>query len=127
MLLLNDIANYVFKIENLYKMPDYKKIATKIAKHRAIYLFELADTIFTEDKELAQRYVELAKKYAQRVKFKIPTKWKKRICHNCKHFLYPGINCRVRLQSRKGKGSHISLTCLECKHTIRYFIKTKKK
>jgi ribonuclease P protein subunit RPR2 len=105
-------------------MPNFKKIAKKIAKNRILYLFELADKIFPENKSLANRYVELAMKYAQRVKVRIPQKWKKRICHNCKKFLYPGINCRIRLQSRKGKGSHISVTCLECNHTTRYFIKT---
>lgn len=106
-------------------MPNYKKVATKIAKSRAIYLFELAHSVFPECKKFSQRYVELAMKYAQRVKFKIPSRWKQRICHKCKRFLYPGINCRIRLQSRKGKGSHISVTCLECNFTTRFFIKAK--
>jgi len=105
-------------------MTSFKKVAKQIAKSRMVYLFNLADKIYPEDKRLANRYVELAQKYAQRAKLKIPTKWKRRICHNCKQFLYPGLNCRVRLQSRKGKGSHITYTCKECNHKTRYYINT---
>lgn len=104
-------------------MPNYRIIAKKIAKSRILFLFERAHAIFPVNKELANRYVSLARKYAARVKIKIPTKWKRRICHKCKSFLYPGINCRTRLQSRTGRGSHVSLTCLECNNTSRYFIK----
>jgi ribonuclease P protein subunit RPR2 len=106
-------------------MPNYRTIAKQIANSRIIFLFERAHTIFPINKELANRYVNLARKYAARTKIKIPLEWKKRICHKCKSFLYPGINCRTRLKSRKGKGTHVSLTCLECNTTTRYFIKLK--
>ncbi|TFF94525.1 MAG: ribonuclease P [Promethearchaeota archaeon] len=102
-----------------------RSIIKKIAKSRMYYLFALADEVFPEDRFLANRYVFLARKYAQRAKLRIPKKWKLRICHHCKAFLYPGINCRYRMQSRKGKGSHITLTCLECNNSTRYYIKTK--
>jgi ribonuclease P protein subunit RPR2 len=103
-------------------MPNYKKIAEKIARSRIHYLLNKADEVFAENEELAQRYVEIAQLYAQRVRIKLPKKWKRRICHKCKAFLYPGINCRVRMQSRKGKGSHISITCFKCKNVNRYFV-----
>lgn len=103
-------------------MTNFKRVAKQIAKNRILYLFNLADEVFPENKTLANRYAELARKYAQRAKIKIPKKWKRRICNKCKSFLYPGINCRVRLQSRKGKGSHITLTCEECNHQTRYYI-----
>ena len=106
-------------------MPNYKNIVKQIAKTRMLFLFERAHNIFPENRDLANRYVYLARKYAARAKLKIPTKWKQRVCHKCKKFLYPGINCRTRLQSRKGKGSHVSLTCLSCGNTTRYFIKLK--
>ena len=102
-----------------------KGIIRKIAHSRMIYLFQKADEIFPDQKELANRYVYLARRYAQRTKIKIPNKWKKRICHKCKTLLYPGLNYRVRLHSHKGKGSHVSLTCFECNKTTRYFIKLK--
>ena len=103
-----------------------KNIIKKIANVRIEYLFGRAQEVFPENKELANRYVYLARKYAQRAKIKIPKDWKNRICHNCKKYLYPGINCRIRLHSR-GKGSHVSLTCSECNRTTRYFIKLEKK
>ncbi len=98
-------------------------IIKKIARSRMLYLFQKANEIFPSRKELANRYSYLARRYAQRAKIKIPVEWKKRICHYCKMFLYPGSNCRYRLHSHKGKGSHVSLTCFECKNTTRYFIK----
>ncbi|TFG30249.1 MAG: ribonuclease P [Promethearchaeota archaeon] len=103
-----------------------KNIIKTIAKNRMTFLFQKAHEIFPENKELANRYVYLAKRYAQRAKIQIPPVWKKRICHKCKQFLYPGINCVIRMQSRKGKGSHVSLTCLECQKITRYYIKTQK-
>lgn len=102
-----------------------KKIVKQIAKVRMNYLFERAHEIFPQNKILANRYSYLARKYAQRARIKIPTQWKRRICHHCKQFLYPGLNCRTRLHSR-GKGSHVSLTCYECDHVTRYFIKLRK-
>ncbi|MBY8984877.1 MAG: ribonuclease P [Candidatus Lokiarchaeota archaeon] len=103
---------------------NHRTIIKKIAKNRIFYLFQKAHEIFPNNKELSNRYVYLARRYAQRAKVAIPFKWKKRICNNCKKFLYPGMNYRIRLHSHKGKGSHVSLTCFECNHTTRYFIKT---
>ena len=102
-----------------------RNLIKKIAITRMLYLFQKAHDVFPEDKALANRYVYFARRYAQRAKLTIPTKWKKRVCHKCKQFLYPGINCRTRLHSKKGKGSHVSLTCFECGRTTRYYIKIK--
>jgi ribonuclease P protein subunit RPR2 len=101
-----------------------KKIIKIIAQTRMNYLFQKAHEIFPEDKLLANRYAYLARRYAQRARIKIPEEWKFRICNKCKNFLYPGINCKVRIQSRKGKGSHLTLTCLDCNKATRYYIKT---
>ncbi|MEJ2278889.1 MAG: ribonuclease P [Candidatus Lokiarchaeota archaeon] len=89
-------------------------------------LLERAHSTFPECKDLANRYVDLAIKYSQRAKVRIPKDWKRRICRHCKRFLYPGINCRVRIQSRKKRGSHLTITCLECHESSRYFLNTKK-
>ncbi len=104
-------------------MANYNKVVKKIARIRMTYLFQRAHEIFPENKLLANRYIYLARRYSQRARIKIPDDWKKRICHKCKSFLYPGINSRTRMQSRNGKGSHVSMTCLECNKTTRYFIK----
>lgn len=102
----------------------HKNIIKQIAKSRMIYLFQSAHMVFPKNRELANRYVYLARRYAQKAKINIPEMWRKRVCHKCKSFLYPG-NYRIRLQSRKGNGSHVSLTCFECNKTTRYFIKIK--
>jgi len=106
-------------------MPNNKTVIKQIAKSRLDYLFKRAHEIYPKNYVLANRYVYLARRYAQRARIKVPPQWKKRICHNCKGFLYPGINCRIRMQTRPGKGSHVSLTCFDCNHVTRYFIKTK--
>lgn len=101
-----------------------KTIVKRIADTRMNYLFQKAHEILPIDKDLATRYTYLARRYAQRAKIHIPDNWKKRLCHNCKGLLYPGINSRTRIHSR-GKGTHVSTTCLNCNHTTRYFIKLK--
>jgi ribonuclease P protein subunit RPR2 len=100
-------------------------IVKKIAHSRMLYLFQKAHEIFPENKVLANHYVDLARRYSQRAKIKIPFEWKKRICNKCKSFLYPGVNYRIRMHSQKGRGSHLSMTCFECNKTTRYFIKLK--
>ena len=102
-----------------------KLIVKDIASSRMLYLFQKAHEVFPENKSLANRYAYLARRYSQRAKIKMPFEWKRRICHKCKMFLFPGQNCRVRMHSQKGKGSHVSLTCFECNKTTRYFIKSK--
>ena len=99
-------------------------IVKQVAKVRMKYLLTKAHEIFPYDRGLANRYVYLARKYSQRAKIKIPKVWKRRICNKCKTFLYPGLNCRIRLHSLK-KATHISMTCFECNKTTRYYIKTK--
>ncbi|MFW9896609.1 MAG: ribonuclease P protein component 4 [Candidatus Thorarchaeota archaeon] len=108
------------------KRKNYRIVIKKIAKRRMLYLFQRAHDVFPENPDLSNRYVYLARRYAQRAKVSIPLIWKRRICNKCKKFLYPGINCRTRMKSHKGKGSHVSLTCFECNHITRYFIKIKK-
>lgn len=102
-----------------------KGIIKQIAYLRMIFLFKRANEVFPHNKDLANRYVDLARRYAQRTKIEIPPIWKKRICHKCKKFLYPGLNCRIRLHSL-GKATHVSMTCFDCNKTTRYYIKTKK-
>lgn len=104
-------------------MPNNKKIIKQIANSRINYLFQRAHNVYQQNNDLANRYVYLARRYAQRARIKIPIEWRKRICHKCKKFLYPGINCRIRMQSRSGAASHVSVTCFECNKITRYYIK----
>ena len=100
-----------------------KQIIKSIAKSRIGYLFSKASEVHQENPDLANRYVELAQAYSRSANVKIPIVLKRRICHSCKKYLVPGVNCRYRMQSRPGKGSHVTLTCFNCNNKTRYYIK----
>lgn len=91
--------------------------ATKqIALQRIRILFRLAKELVHEDPRLAQRYVEIARKIVMRTKLRLPREYRRQVCRHCKSFILPGVNCRVRIQSRREP--HLVITCLNCgKHT----------
>lgn len=80
----------------------------------------LADEVFLQDPNRAQRYVDLSLRIAMRNRVRLPRVWRRRICHNCKAFLWPGVNCRIRL--RKRRQHHVVVTCFNCGHYTRYNI-----
>ncbi|MEM2121494.1 MAG: ribonuclease P protein component 4 [Candidatus Woesearchaeota archaeon] len=96
-----------------------KKNKTKKQKEivlsRINRLFEEAENIFKEDKNLAKRYVYIARRLSMKYKVKIPRELKRRFCKNCYSYLKPGINCRVRLGDKR-----VIYYCLECKHYMRF-------
>ncbi|ALM75241.1 ribonuclease P protein component 4 [Thermococcus barophilus] len=90
----------------------------KIALERINILFTLAERVFPYDKELANRYVEIALAVQQKTKVRMPRKWKRRYCKKCHSFLLPGVNAQVRL--RQKRMPHVVIKCLECGHIMRY-------
>jgi len=84
----------------------------QIALQRIQTLFGLAREKIREEPELAQRYVEIARKIAMRTKLRLPTEYRRMVCRHCKSFIYPGVNCRVRVQQRREP--HMVITCLVC-------------
>ncbi|MEJ2242367.1 MAG: ribonuclease P [Candidatus Bathyarchaeota archaeon] len=84
----------------------------KMALKRIHILFKLAKEIIHDDFELAQRYVQIARKIAMRTRLKMPKEYRSLICKKCKRFIMPGVNCRVRIQQRRQ--THIVITCLNC-------------
>ncbi len=92
----------------------------QIAQERVDILFERALKIFHEDPELANRYVDLARKVCMVARVRLPARWRPYICRGCKILVVPSVNCKVRLQSRPGKGSRVVKTCLKCGHVTRY-------
>lgn len=90
----------------------------KIALERINILFTLAERVFPYDKELANRYVEIALAIQQKAKVRMPRKWKRRYCKRCHSFLVPGVNARVRL--RQKRMPHVVIKCLKCGHIMRY-------
>jgi len=88
----------------------------EIARQRISTLFRLAVETVNEAPDLAQRYVEIARKIAMRSRLRIPKEYRRLICRHCKSFIFPGVNCRVRIQPRREP--HVVVTCLKCgKHT----------
>lgn len=90
----------------------------KIALERINILFTLAERVFPYDKELANRYVEIALAVQQKAKVRMPRKWKRRYCKRCHSFLVPGVNAQVRL--RQKRMPHVVIKCLECGHIMRH-------
>ena len=101
-----------------------KEISKRIAKNRIDILLKNADRTFLKDKQLAQRYVNIVRKLSRKYRVKIPYEYKLRICNHCKSFLWPGINCRVRL--RKDNNLKITVSCFECNKQMRLIYPKKK-
>lgn len=91
----------------------------KIAEERIKRLFELADRRAREgeERQLADRYIELALKIGMRHNVSIPSELKKRFCSECQSFLVPGRNCRVRINSKK---DNVNYCCIECGNVDKY-------
>ncbi|MEM4259875.1 MAG: ribonuclease P protein component 4 [Candidatus Woesearchaeota archaeon] len=87
----------------------------KIAEERIVELFSLAENGFKNNPALSNRYITLARKISMKYKVKIPAELKRRFCKYCYSYLFPGINCRVRLNNDK-----IIYTCFKCKNFIRF-------
>jgi ribonuclease P protein subunit RPR2 len=88
----------------------------QIALQRIHTLFELAMKNVKKEPQLAQRYAQIARKIAMKTKVRLPQEYRRLICRHCKSFIYPSVNCRVRMQQRREP--HMVITCLICgKHT----------
>ncbi|MBW2977199.1 ribonuclease P [Candidatus Woesearchaeota archaeon] len=77
-------------------------------------LFAEAKKAFDENPDLADKYAKKARRTAMKYKVNLPLTLKRRICKNCRSYLVPGRNCRVR--THKG---HMVYYCLNCKGFMR--------
>ncbi len=91
------------------------KDQTDIANARIKKLFFLSDEVFTEDPKLSDRYVELARAIAMKLKIKLDSRYKRKFCKHCYKYLRPGVNCRVRTVSGK-----VVYSCFSCKKFSRF-------
>jgi ribonuclease P protein subunit RPR2 len=96
-----------------------------IALKRVHMLFGLAKEVIHEDPELAQRYVQIARKIAMRTQLRLPKEYRRLICRKCKSFILPGVNCRIRIQQRREP--HMVITCLNCGGHSRIPLKRREK
>jgi len=93
----------------------------QIALQRIHTLFGLAKEKIRDEPELAQRYVRIARKIAMRTRLRLPTEYRRLVCRHCKSFIYPNVNCRVRVQQRREP--HMVITCLICSKVTRIPLK----
>jgi ribonuclease P protein subunit RPR2 len=96
----------------------------QIAQQRIHKLFDLAKKKIRDEPELAQHYAQLARKIAMRAKLKLPAVYRRMVCRHCKSFIYPGVNCRVRVQQRREP--HMAITCQICGETTRIPLRKKR-
>jgi len=87
---------------------------TKIAQERVKILFKEADKVFKKSPKLANRYVELARKIAMKVNYRLPKYLKRKFCKHCYSYLKPGVNSRIRLHKNK-----VIIYCKICKKYTR--------
>lgn len=84
----------------------------KIARERIGMLFEESDKIVKEDRKLAKRYIELARRIGMRYNIRMPAGLKRKYCRHCRSHLY-GSQHRLR------RGM-VTIKCVSCGRTIRY-------
>jgi ribonuclease P protein subunit RPR2 len=86
-------------------MPKNEELVKRVAVERIERLFELAkertEMKDKASKDLAKRYIRIAKAISSRYKVSMPSSVKNFICKRCSSVLIPGFNCTVRLASSK--------------------------
>ncbi|AJF61132.1 TPA: ribonuclease P [Candidatus Woesearchaeota archaeon] len=99
------------------KRPHSKKSGQlkEIALERINELFSQAEKVFRKSPDLADRYVELARKIGMKYKVTMPRQHKRRFCKHCYTYLVPGANCRVRLTGQK-----VVYFCHKCRNYMRF-------
>lgn len=96
------------------RKPEYQ---LKIARERISILFDEAEKMAKEDKALARRYVQLARKIGMRYNVRLPRELKRKYCKYCKNLLLDS-------QHRLKKGILV-IKCKSCGRIIRYPYKGK--
>jgi ribonuclease P protein subunit RPR2 len=97
----------------------------QIALDRIRTLFRLARETIHENPDLAQRYVNIARRISMTAKVRLPIECRRQVCRYCKKFILPGVNCRVRLQQRWEP--HVVVTCSLCGKSARFPLKNRRK
>ena len=87
----------------------------QIARERIDLLMTEADQAALAGRmELADRYVDLARRVGMRYNVRVPPAYRRRFCRGCYRYLQPGASSRTRLS--RGR---VVTTCLHCGHVSR--------
>lgn len=99
-----------------------KKLEKSIAKKRICKLFSMAEQRALEGKlNLANRYVQIARKISMKYLVPIPKEYKRKFCKHCYAFLVPGLNSRFRINNSK-----LVIYCKNCNKLTRIPFKNSK-
>ena len=101
------------------------KDVRRIAYERIRMLFAAAKQVVHERPDLADRYVDIARRIAMKARIHLPKEYRLLVCRRCKKFILPGVSCRVRIQPQRE--AHITITCLRCGNHVRIPYKRRKK
>ena len=91
-------------------------ILKDLAMQRVSRLLDIALKTASEDLCLAQRQGEIARRLCLKYNLRLPYGRRMLFCKGCSRLVVPGVNCRVRLDSRR---KALRLVCLECGHVYR--------
>lgn len=86
-----------------------------LAKQRIGRLFAMAAEAYAKRPDLADRYVDIARRISMRHRVSIPRELKRNVCKECYSYLRPGSNARIRTD-----GQNVVITCLKCGGIRRY-------
>ena len=95
-----------------------KKQQQDVAKSRMNELFSQADKVFKKSVELANRYVELARKISLKYKVPFTKEQKMQFCKKCNSFLKTGVNSKIRVSQGK-----VIIHCKNCKNMRKFIYK----
>jgi len=93
----------------------HKSKIKEIAEERIEILFKEAQKVYKKRPDLANRYVQIARKISMKVNVPIPVKYKRKFCKHCYSYFIPGKTLRVR--QHKGRTIYY---CLKCKKFMRF-------
>ena len=100
-----------------------KKIQKTIAKNRINKLFLLAEKYALSGRlNLANRYVDLARKISMRYLVPMPKEFKRCFCKHCYQYMLPHVTARMRIH--RGK---LVIYCHNCKNYTRIPLKNSSK
>ena len=97
-----------------------RKQIKNIGYERVLLLIDNALNEKNSDYMMANIQAQLAKTIAKKLRLKLSYPIKQLYCKNCKQFIIPGYNCRVRIGRSRIKA--IRITCFLCNHVYRKII-----
>ena len=99
-----------------------KKAQQKIAEQRIKQLFTVAHyQVKQGNLNYADNAVRIARKIAMKTTKSLPKHYKHLLCKHCHHYLYPPVNCRIRINNGMK-----TITCFHCQKHSRYPYKPQK-